>query len=97
MTKPQLSADDERDLRDAASDAWKQPSGRFFPHLRARMLFQSDPRVQRIAKLDPATIALFLQVAVMLWQWWRDNKISEPSVVAMSGEPCFAGVPGDYE
>jgi len=89
MTKPQLSADDQRELRDAASDAWKQTGYRLFPKLRARILFQQDSRVQRIAKLDPATIALFLQIAVMLWKWWRDRKVSDPSIVASAGEPTF--------
>jgi hypothetical protein len=92
MTKPQLSADDQRELRDAASDAFTQTSDRLFPKLRARMLFQSDPRVQRIAKLDPATIFLLLQIAYKLWQWWRDNKVSDPSVVASAGEPTFGVV-----
>ena len=88
----QLSAEDERDLRDSASDAWKQTNDRVFPKLRARMLFQQDSRVQRIAKLDPATILLFLQIAYKLWQWWRDNKVSDPSVVASAGEPTFGEV-----
>ena len=92
MPHPQLSADDQRDLRDAASHAWKQTNDRLLPKLRAKMLFQQDARVQRIAKLDPATIALFLQIAVMLWKWWRDRKVSDPSVVASAGEPTFGAV-----
>jgi hypothetical protein len=92
MPHPQLSADDQRDLRDAASDAWKQTSDRLFPHLRAGILFQRDKRVQRIAKLDPATIFLLLQIAIKLWQWWRDRKVSDPSVVASAGEPTFGAV-----
>jgi hypothetical protein len=88
----QLSADDQRDLRDAASDAFTQTSDRLFPKLRARMLFQSDPRVQRIANGNPATILFFLQIAYKLWQWWRDNRVSDPSVVASAGEPTFGAV-----
>ena len=88
----QLSADDQRDLRDAASDAWKQTQDRLLPKLRASILFRQDPRVQRIAKLDPATIFLFLQIAYKLWQIWRDRKVSHPSVVASAGEPTFGAV-----
>jgi hypothetical protein len=89
MPQPQLSAEDQRELRDAASDAFTQTGDRLFPKLRARMLFEKDPRVQRIAKLDPATIFLLLQIAIKLWQWWRDRKVSDPSVVASAGEPTF--------
>ena len=92
MTKPQLSADDQRDLRDAASDAFTQTSDRLFPKLRAKMLFQQDSRVQRIANGNPATIFLFLQIAYMLWKFWRDRKVSAPSVVASAGEPTFGAV-----
>ena len=93
MQLPQLSADDQRDLRDAASDALKQTNDRLFPKLRASILFRQDPRVQRIAKLDPATIFLLLQIAVKLWQYWRANKISDPSVVASVAEPSFGSEP----
>ena len=92
MTQPQLSADDQRDLRDAASDAFKVTEGRLFPKLRASILFKQDSRVQRIAKLDPATIFLLLQIAIKLWQWWRDNKVSDPSVVASAGQPTFGAM-----
>jgi hypothetical protein len=86
MPHPQLSAEEERDLRDAASDAIKQSFGLIFL---AKRRFERDPKVTRIAGLDPATIFLFIQIAVQLWQYWRSNKIKEPGGIAMSGEPIF--------
>ena len=90
----QLSADDQRDLRDAASDAWKQSGGLY---LRSAMLFRNDSRVSRIAKLDPMTIIFLLQMAYKLWRWWRANKISDPkdfrtnSIMLLGDEPRFVG------
>jgi len=88
MTKPQLSDEDQRDLRDAASDAFTQTSDRVFPTLRAKILFKKDTRVQRIANGNAATILFFLQIAIALWKFWRDNKVNKPGI-AMSGEPIF--------
>ena len=90
----QLSADDQRDLRDAASDAWKQSGGKY---LRSAKLFRNDSRVTRIAKLDPMTIIFLLQMAYKLWQWWRANKISDPkdfrtnAIMLVGNEPRFGG------
>ena len=81
----QLSPDDQRDLRDAASDAWTQSGGKY---LRSATLFKRDPRV---AKFDVLTVITLMMYAYKLWQWWRSNKVSEPSVVGMSGEPTFGG------
>ena len=92
MTKPQLSADDERDLRDAASDAFKKTCDRLFPNVRAKILFEQDARVQRIANGNAATILFFLQIAIALWNLWRDRKVSDPSVVASAGDPTFGAV-----
>jgi hypothetical protein len=90
----QLSADDQRNLRDAASDAWKQSGGKY---LCSAMLFRNDSRVTQIAKLDPMTIIFLLQMAYKLWQWWRANKISDPSdfltnaIMLLGNEPRFGG------
>ena len=90
----QLSADDQRNLRDAASDAWKQSGGKY---LRSAMLFRNDSRVTQIAKLDPRTIIFLLQIAYKLWQWWRANKISDPkdlrtnAIMLLGDEPRFVG------
>jgi len=73
----QLSADDQRNLRDAAADAWKQSSG-LWRRLHARELFKKDPRV---AKFDVATVILLVRIAWKLWEFWRETKISNPSDV----------------
>ena len=83
----QLSADDQRDLRDAAADAWVQSSG-LWRRLHARERFKKDPRV---AKFDAATIFLLVQIAWKLWQIWQNSKNSEPSIMVSQGEPVFGG------
>lgn len=84
----QLSPDDQRELRDAASYAWRQSGGRY---LRSATIFAADSRVKTIAKLDPVTIIWIVQLGYKLWSYWRRNKVSEPSVVAVEGEPVFGG------
>lgn len=84
----QLSAEDQRDLRDAAADAWEDSGGKY---LRSALLFRTDSRVNQIAKLDPMTIIVLLQIAYNFWKIWRANKISNPSVVVVAGEPVFGG------
>jgi hypothetical protein len=81
----QLSSDDQRNLRDAAADAWKQSGGRY---LRSAAIFRSDSRV---AKFDAMTVIFLLQIAFKLWQYWRRNNVSKPSIVAVYGEPIFGG------
>jgi hypothetical protein len=81
----QLSAEDQRDLRDAAADAWEKSGGKY---LRSATLFKRDPRV---VKFDALTIVTLLMYAFKLWQWWNKYKISEPSNVAVYGEPIFGG------
>jgi hypothetical protein len=85
MSRPTFSDDDQRDLRDAASYAWRQSGGKY---LRSAAIFRSDSRV---VKFDPMTVIFLLQIAFKLWQYWRKNKISEPSVVSSEGEPIFGG------
>jgi hypothetical protein len=85
MSQPNLSADDQRNLRDAASYAWRQSGGKY---LRSAAIFRSDSRV---VKFDPMTVIFLLQIAFKLWQYWRKNNVSEPSVVSSEGEPIFGG------
>ena len=85
--KMQLSSDDQRDLRDAAADAWMQ-SPELLRRLHARELFKKDPRV---AKFDAATIILLVRIAWELWQIWRNSKNSQPSMMLSQGEPSFGG------
>jgi hypothetical protein len=85
----QLSADDQRDLRDAAADAWKQSGGKY---LRSATLFKRDPRV---VKFDALTIITLLMYAYELWKWWNKYKISDPSdfrtnaIMLLGDEPKF--------
>ena len=50
----------------------------------AVLLFRDDFRVR---SLDPALIALLLQLAILLFQHWSRRKIDEPSVVGSEDEP----------
>lgn len=50
--------------------------------------FNGDPRLYG---LDPALVALLLQIALLLWKYWHENKIDVPSVVPSALEPV------DYE
>lgn len=76
---------DAREYREAAREAWLKADGSFAS---AETAFRADPR---IAKLDPATILLLIKLAFQLWEWWKDRKISDPSVVACSDELSFSG------
>ena len=67
--------------REIARQAWYASCGRGDD---ARLLFESNERIQ---KFSPATILLMLQIAITLWQWWRDRGIDEPSAVASMDEP----------
>ena len=67
--------------REIARQAWVGSHGRGDD---ARLLFESNERIQ---KFSPATILLMLQLAITLWQWWRDRGIDEPSAVASMDEP----------
>lgn len=50
--------------------------------------FNNDPRLYG---LDPALVALLVQIALLLWKYWHENKIEVPSVVPSADEPV------DYE
>lgn len=50
--------------------------------------FQAD---RRLYGIDPALVALLLQIALLLWKYWQENKIDVPSVVPSALEPV------DYE
>jgi hypothetical protein len=67
--------------REVARQAWVRSHGSGDD---ARLLFEQNERIQ---KFSPATILLMLQVALALWQWWRDRGIDEPSTVASMDEP----------
>ena len=78
-----LSAEEEQIYRQATADAWKKSGCR---PVRARQILKRDPR---IVGLDPMTILMILQMAWKLWQWWKDNNVSEPESVRSMDEPCF--------
>jgi len=60
--------------------------------------FRAHPRLYAI---NPQLLVLMIQIAIMLWNYWRDRSISEPSVVASSevaeilGESFFSEEPDD--
>lgn len=43
----------------------------------------------RTVSIDPAMLALLIQLALMLFKWWIEKEIQEPSVVASSDEPGY--------
>jgi hypothetical protein len=71
--------------RAAARAAWVKSGGKGED---AVIDFQNDPRLYG---LDPALIALLVQVALLLFKYWMENRIDEPSVVPSADEPV------DYE
>jgi len=46
--------------------------------------FQSD---RRLYGIDPALLALLVQIALALWKYWHEQKIDTPSIVASALEP----------
>ena len=42
---------------------------------------------RRLYGLDPALIALLVQIALLLWKYWQENQIQVPSVVPSALEP----------
>jgi hypothetical protein len=71
--------------RAAARSAWVKSGGKGED---AVIDFQNDPRLYG---LDPALIALLVQIALLLFKYWMENRIDEPSVVPSLDEPV------DYE
>jgi hypothetical protein len=71
--------------RAAARSAWVKSGGAGEDAL---IDFQNDPRLYG---LDPALVALLVQIALLLFRYWFENKIDEPSVVPSADEPV------DYE
>jgi hypothetical protein len=71
--------------RAAARMAWVKSGGKGED---AAIDFQNDPRLYG---LDPALVALLVQIALLLFRYWFENKIDEPSVVPSADEPV------DYE
>jgi hypothetical protein len=41
----------------------------------------------RHAGIDPALIALLINIALLLWKYWMEKDIKEPSVVESADEP----------
>lgn len=54
----------------------------------ARGYFNDHPQVFQI---DASLVILMIQVAIQLWQLWRQNNIIEPSIVATSEELTMLG------
>lgn len=67
--------------RAAARRAWIQAKGRGDE---AALLLRSDPD---FVEIDPALIALLVQIALALFAYWFSMAIEQPSVVPDSSEP----------
>ena len=68
----------------------------------ARIGFEAD---RRLYGIDPALLALLVQIALALWRYWHENKIEAPSIVPSALEPIEwesddddeEGVPNDAD
>lgn len=78
-----LSFRERRIARSAARRAWIESNGNGDDAL---AIFGQDPR---IVKLDPALIALLVQIAIVLIEYWLRNQVDEPSEVWQPGEPYY--------
>jgi hypothetical protein len=67
--------------RAAARHAWVKANGKGED---AIIELKADPR---IVDLDPALIALLVQIALALFAYWFSMGIDEPSIVPQSEEP----------
>jgi len=67
--------------RAAARHAWVRAHGKGED---AIIELKADPR---IVDLDPALIALIIQIALALFAYWFSRQIDEPSVVPQADEP----------
>lgn len=76
----QLSSSDRGLAREVARECWLKSKD----ELKCERLFRTDPRV---CDLSFVTIVAMLNLAFLLWRWWRLRQIVEPSVVAGAGEP----------
>lgn len=54
----------------------------------AKAYFENHPQVFGI---DVQTLILMIQLAFQLWNFWKSNNISEPSIVASSDELAILG------
>ena len=54
----------------------------------AKGYFNAHPLVYQI---DVSLVILMIQIAIQLWQLWRQNNVSEPSIVATSEELTMLG------
>jgi hypothetical protein len=71
----------KRLARRAARNAWMRCGGNLEV---ADAMFRDEMRMESI---DPKTLMILLQIALMLWKWWQSQNIKEPSVVESSDEP----------
>ncbi len=71
----------KRLARRAARSAWMRCGGNLQV---AESMFRDEMAMESI---DPQTLMILLQIALMLWKWWSENNVKEPSVVASSDEP----------
>lgn len=81
-----LSFREKRIARSAARRAWIESKGNGDDAL---LIWNNDPR---IVKLDPAVIALLVQIVMLLIEHWLKKGIDEPSEVWQCDEPGYEEV-----
>lgn len=72
---------ERRKARRLARVAWVESNG---DAELAETIFRSSPEA---VKIDPNTILLFLQIAMVLWKFWKENKITHPTHTPRMNEP----------
>lgn len=71
--------------RTVAREAWIHCSGNT-----DEAMSEVDADLQSLG-LDPATIALIIEIALMFFNWWRQHNVSRPSRLPQVGEPVYQG------
>jgi hypothetical protein len=76
-----LTLRQRRDARRVARECWMTAGGDIEL---AESLMRARPE---FTSIDPQTLLLLLQIALQLWKWWKENNVSEPSVIPSVVEP----------
>jgi hypothetical protein len=58
---------------------------------------QAVSRDDALVGIDPAVVILLIKLALALFDWWMQNSVRVPSVIAMSDEPGWFHIDEDVE